>query len=165
MSKREPRIKDFFETEIQLWCQAITDYPGEIHGGIVHGIIKEFGYVIRGSIKHAYAFDILEISEALSAAAKYLVPKKEICFSILGQFLPPYMLEEDQIEAMTKIVEEVEAEFGGAHDRLEKRWMKEYEINNKKNEQKTKNQTETKVEANATNTNKAPIDFDSLPLE
>lgn len=162
MSIRDPRIKDFFDADVDLWCQSIKEYPGEIHAGIVHRVIKDFGYVIRAAVKHTYAFDILEVAEALSASAKYLVSKKEIAFSILGQFYPPYMYEEDQIQTMTEIVEQVENEFGGAHDRLERRWNKEYEVNKELALKKAaEHQEKAKIKAE----NQSYSDVESMPLE
>jgi hypothetical protein len=120
-------VAELFEIEVKSWCYGLEKYPGEIYSGLVHAVIKEVSFVFIGAIKHNYPFDILDTASRLSEAAKFLVPEKEIVFSMLGHFPAPNSLTEDQQLVMKRIIDQVDKKFGNAHARLEKRWKSEME--------------------------------------
>jgi hypothetical protein len=114
-----------FEVEVEGWCYGITNYPGEVFPGLVHRIIQELSDSFRAAIEHNVIFDLLDISLRFSRAAKYLVDEREICFSILAQFPNPKTLSEDSQFAMAQIIDQAEQAYGGAVERLEKKWALE----------------------------------------
>jgi hypothetical protein len=119
------RYDEVFEVEIDGWCYGITNYPGEIFPGLVHRIIKELGDTFLAAVEHNVVFDILDISLRFSRAAKYLVDEREICFSILGHLPNPATLNEDGQFVVAQILDQAEQAYGGAVERLEKKWALE----------------------------------------
>ena len=119
------RYDEIFEVEIDGWCYGITNYPGEIFAGLVHRILKELSETFRAAVEHNVIFDILDVSLKFSRAAKYLVDEREICFSILAQLPNPSELNEDSQFVLAQIIDQAEQAYGGAVERLEKKWALE----------------------------------------
>ena len=122
MSENKNSYEEIFKVELDGWCYGITNYPGEIFPGLVHRVVKELGPTFVAALEHNVIFDILDISMKLSKAAKYLVDEREICFSILAQFPHPTTLKEDGQFALAQVIDQVEQAYGGALDRLNKKW-------------------------------------------
>jgi hypothetical protein len=57
--------------------------------------------------------------------SKYLVDEREITFSILSQLPNPATLGEDGQFVLGQIVDQVEQAYGGALERLERKWSTE----------------------------------------
>ena len=114
--------KEIFEIEMDGWCYGLEQYPGEIFPGLVHGVVRELKESFTAAIEYGYPFDILELSAKISKAAKYLVHEKEIAFSILAQFPRPGLLTEEGQYTMAQIIDQVEQHYGGALERLQRKW-------------------------------------------
>ncbi len=122
MLKVRDRFDEVFEIEIEGWCYGITNFPGEISSGLVHRVIRELTDVFFNAIVHNYAFNILSVAERLSRAAKFLVDEREITFSILAQLPNPIVITEEQQFILAQIIDQAEQAYGGAVERLEKKW-------------------------------------------
>lgn len=122
MLKVIDRYDEIFEIEIDGWCYGITNFPGEISAGLVHRVIRELTDVFRAAVEHNYVFNILSVSDKIAKAAKYLIDEREITFSILAQLPNPVTISEDQQFILAQIVDQAEQAYGGAIDRLEKKW-------------------------------------------
>lgn len=122
MSDGLDRYDEVFNVEIDGWCYGIANYPGEVFAGLVHRIIKELGATFRTAIEQNVVFDILDVSLRFSRAAKYLVDEREICFSILAHLPHPSTLNEDGQFTLAQIIDQAEQAYGGALERLEKKW-------------------------------------------
>jgi len=119
------RYDEIFAIEIEGWCYGISTFPGEIFRGLVHRVIKELNPSFKAAVEHNVVFDILDISKRFSKAAKFLIHEKEVAFSILLQLPNPLTLDEDQQFVIAQIVDKVEQAYGGAIDRLQKKWYAE----------------------------------------
>lgn len=113
---------EVFKVEMEGWCYGIANYPGEIFPGLVHRVIKELGPSFREAIEHHLVFNVIETSQKFSKSAKYLINDKEIAFSILSTLPNPSVLDEDAQFIMAQIIDQVERAYGGALDRLQKKW-------------------------------------------
>jgi hypothetical protein len=122
MIKVKDRYDEVFEIEIDGWCYGITNFPGEVSSGLVHRVIRELTDVFRAAIEHNYVFNILNIADRISKAAKYLIDEREITFSILAQLPNPVTINEDQQFVLAQIIDQAEQAYGGAIERLEKKW-------------------------------------------
>lgn len=118
------RFDEIFEIEIDGWCYGIQNYPGEKYPGLIHGIVRELRPTFVAALEHHYAFNIIEVGKRISRAAKYLVHEKEIVFSILAHFPRPSELDEEGQYVMAEVVDIVEQKWGGALERLQRRWAK-----------------------------------------
>jgi hypothetical protein len=116
------RYDEVFEIEIDGWCYGLTNFPGEVSSGLVHRVVNELTDVFLAAIEHNYVFNILSVAERVSKAAKYLIDEREITFSILAQLPNPTTLNEDQKFVLAQIVDQAEQAYGGALERLEKKW-------------------------------------------
>ena len=116
------RFNEVFDIEMAGWCYGIERYPGEIFSGLVHAVIKELRGSFKVAIQHNYVFNVLLLAKNYSKAAKYLVHEKEIVFSILAQFPNPADLNEEAQFTMAQIIDQVEQQYGGALQRLQRRW-------------------------------------------
>jgi hypothetical protein len=122
MLKVKDRYDEVFKIEIDGWCYGVANYPGEVFPGLVHRVVKELGPSFKEALEHNVVFNVIEISQALSKAAKYLVNEKEIAFGILTQFPHPSILDEDSQFIMAQVIDQVEQTYGGALERLHKKW-------------------------------------------
>lgn len=116
------RFDEIFEIEIDGWCYGVTNFPGEVSSGLIHRVIRELTDVFLASIEHNYVFNILTVAERMSKAAKFLIDEREITFSILAQLPNPVLLTEDQQFILAQIVDQAEQAYGGAVERLERKW-------------------------------------------
>lgn len=132
MLKVLDRYDEIFEIEIDGWCYGVTNFPGEVSAGLVHRVIRELTDVFRTAIEHNYVFNILSVSDKISKAAKYLIDEREITFSILAQLPNPVTITEDQQFILAQIVDQAEQAYGGAIERLEKKWAWETKKNDSK---------------------------------
>lgn len=119
------RYDEVFEVEIDGWCYGLSNYPGEISSGLVHRVIKEVGPAFAEALKFHLAFNVLEVSRRFSKAAKYLVPEREIAFSILATLPHPLTLDEDGQYVLATVVDQVEQAYGNALAPLQRRWNAE----------------------------------------
>ena len=122
MLKVKDRYDEVFEIEIDGWCYGITNFPGEVSSGLVHRVIRELTDVFRAAVEHNYVFNLLNVADRISKAAKYLIDEREITFSILAQLPNPVTINEDQQFILAQIVDQAEQAYGGAIERLEKKW-------------------------------------------
>ena len=113
---------EIFKIEMDGWCYGITNYPGEIFPGLIHRVIKELSPSFREAIEHHLVFNVIETSQKFSKAAKYLISDKEIAFSILSQLPNPAALDEDAQFVLAQVIDQVERTYGGALERLQKKW-------------------------------------------
>ena len=122
MIKVKDRYDEVFEIEIDGWCYGVSNFPGEVSSGLVHRVIRELTDIFRAAIEHYYVFNLLSVSERISKAAKYLIDEREITFSILAQLPNPVTINEDQKFVLAQIIDQAEQAYGGAIERLEKKW-------------------------------------------
>ncbi len=132
LPKIKHRFDEFFDIEIDGWIYGVTHYPGEIHPALVHRVVKELTATFKSAIEHNYIFDVLGISERFSRAAKYLIHEKEIAFAIISYFPSPLVFDEDAQFIMAQIIDKVEQAYGGAIERLERKWYWESQKKNQK---------------------------------
>lgn len=125
MLRVKDRYDEIFAIEIEGWCYGISTSPGEIFRGLVHRVVKELNPSFRVAIEHNVVFDIIDISKRFSKAAKFLIHEKEVAFSILLQLPNPQTMTEEQQFVLAQIVDRVEQTYGGALDRLQKKWYAE----------------------------------------
>ena len=89
MANDEEQVNDqvnyenVFNAEIEGWCYGLYHYPGEITAPLVHALIREIRATFVRAVENNVVFNVTEISELFCQAAKYLIPEKEIAFSIL----------------------------------------------------------------------------------
>lgn len=125
------KVKDSFDeifgVEIDGWCYGVTHFPGEIDPSLIHRVVKELAPVFCSAIEHNFVFDILDVSVRLSKAAKFLIHEKDVAFSILSQLPNPKTLSEDAQFVLAQVADKVEQEYGGALDRLYRKWNWENE--------------------------------------
>lgn len=122
MGQVKDRFNEVFDIEMDGWCYGIEKYPGEIFPGLVHAVVRELAASFKAAMEHGYVFDIIAISRKISKAAKYLVHEKEVTFSVLAQFPHPSTLSEEAQFVMAQIIDRVEQEYGGALERLQRKW-------------------------------------------
>ena len=120
--EEQDSFEEIFKVEIDGWCYGVANYPGEVFPGLIHRVVKELAPSFRSAIEHGVVFDILELSLKFSRAAKYLLDEREICFSILAQLPNPSQIGEEAQFVLAQIVDQAEQTYGGALERLEKKW-------------------------------------------
>lgn len=119
------RYDEVFSIEIDGWCYGLSNFPGEMFPGLVHRVIKELGPSFRIAIEHHVVFDVIDISQRFSKAAKYLIHEKEVAFSILVQMPNPFSMNEDHQFIIGQIVDRVEQAYPGALERIQRKWVAE----------------------------------------
>lgn len=123
MIKVKDKYDEIFQIEMEGWAYGIANYPGEIFPELVFRVIQELEGSFLMAIKHYHAFNIIELSQLFSKAAKYLVHEQDIAFCILSLFPSPAKLGDmDAACVMGQIIDQVEQAHGGALERLEKKW-------------------------------------------
>jgi hypothetical protein len=116
------KYDEVFQIEMEGWAYGIANYPGEIFPELIFRVIRELEPSFIEAIQHYYSFDIVEVATMFSKAAKYLVHEKDITFCILSILPPPSTLEEPAQFVLNQIVDQVENTYGGAIERMEKKW-------------------------------------------
>ncbi len=120
---QERSLEELFWIAIDGWAHGIKQYPGEIYPELVYRVVKELHEDIQLAIRCNIIVDVMLIVEKFSAAAKYLVPEKELAFNILAQLPSPNQLKtEDQLFTLAQTIDNVEKVHSGAISRLEKKW-------------------------------------------
>ncbi len=119
------RYGEVFTIEIEGWCYGVRNYPGELFPGLIHAVIRELAPTFRKAIEHHVAFDIVAIAKKFEKVARGVVKNKEIAFSILSRLPNPLELDEDAQYVLAQVVDRVEQEYGGALERLQRKWAKE----------------------------------------
>ena len=121
-----PKVKnqfdEVFEVEIDGWCYGLTNFPGEIHSALVHRVIKELGAAFREAVENNYIFNVLDLATRLSRAGKYFVSEKEVAFAIIYNLPHPVDFDDDGQFVLAQIVNQVEQAYGGAIDKIRKKW-------------------------------------------
>jgi|GEM_PF-666964 len=113
---------EVFSTELEGWCYGLSNFPGEIFTGLVHRVVTELQPLFCNAIRNNLVFNLSEVARKISKAAKYLVPEKEIAFSILAQIPDPKNFDEDGQYVIAMIIDQAEESYGGALDRMQRRW-------------------------------------------
>lgn len=116
------RYDEIFELEIGALCYALTNYPGEIFDTLFYMCLSDMKDSFKTAIESNVIFDILDISNRLSKAAKYLVDERDIAFEILNLVPRPENLDEDGQFVLAQIIDQVEQSYGGALDFVENKW-------------------------------------------
>lgn len=116
------RYDEVFKIEIDGWCFGISNYPGEVSPAIVHRIVRELASPFQAAIQHNVVFDILEMSQKFSEAARSLVHPEEIALAIVAQLPNPAILSEEQQCVLGQIIDKVDQAYNGALDNFYRRW-------------------------------------------
>ena len=117
------RYDEIFEVEVDGWCYGLSHFHGEVHPGIVFRVVGELSVSFRAAVENNVVFDVMDVATRLSKAAKYLVHEKEIAFAILAQLPSPSGLTEESQFVLAQIVDQIEQAYGGALERLQKKWL------------------------------------------
>jgi hypothetical protein len=117
------KFDEIFNIEMDGWCYGIQNYPGEIFPALIHAVVKELSLSFKNAIDNHYAFDIIDLSKRISQAAKFLIHEKEVAFSILAQLPNPSVLSEEGQYVLAQIIDQVEQSYGGAIERLQRKWQ------------------------------------------
>jgi hypothetical protein len=133
------RYDEVFQIEMEGWAYGLANYPGEIFPELVFRVVRELESSFVTALQNGFAFNILELSETFSKAAKYLVHEKDICFCILSILPLPTTLDLDAQFTMAQVIDQVEQTYGGALERMEKKWQWEQkaEANNSQKKSST----------------------------
>lgn len=116
------QFSEIFKVEMDGWCYGLERYPGEVYPGLVHVVIREFKDLLRKAIEAEHEFDVLELGENISKAAKYVIDERDAAFAILAQLPNPVDLTAAQQKTLKMIVDPVEQRYGGAIERLKHKW-------------------------------------------
>ncbi len=132
------KYDEVFQIEMEGWAYGLANYPGEIFPELVFRVVRELEPSFIAAIEHYYPFKIIEVATAFSRAAKYLVHEKDITFCILSILPRPAHFDEDAQFVMAQVIDQVEQAYGGALERLEKKWRWETQVEQEKRELKSK---------------------------
>jgi hypothetical protein len=113
---------EVFKQEFSVYAEALENYPGEIFPELVFRFVRELEESLVRAIEHHVAFDVLSLAKEIARAGKYLVHEKDIAFCIISVLPPPAKFAEDAQFILGQIVDQVEKAYGGALERLEKKW-------------------------------------------
>ncbi|MEX0598079.1 MAG: hypothetical protein WD512_16445 [Candidatus Paceibacterota bacterium] len=113
---------ELFELEIESWRGGIEANQKQIGSKDIHNITKEIASIFEMSIQHNYVFDLPLIANKFSRASNGKVNPKEIAFYILSIIPHPSNFNEEEKKTLLQIINQTEHEFGGAKERLQKRW-------------------------------------------
>lgn len=113
---------EIFEVELEGWCFGLQHFTGQIHKAVVYRVIKELQVAFNEAVTHQYIFDIIDVSSRISRAAKYAVEEQDIAFCILSLLPEPAVLDEVQQTVLFQIVDKVDQVYGGALDRMQRKW-------------------------------------------
>ena len=116
------KYDEVFQIEMEGWAYGISNYPGEIFPELVFRVVRELEPSFVAAIEHHFAFNIVEIATMFSRAAKYLVHEKDITFCILSVLPPPHKFDDEGQSILVQIINQVESAYGGAVERMEKKW-------------------------------------------
>jgi hypothetical protein len=117
------RYDEIFEVEIDGWCYGLSHFQGEIHPAVVFRVVGELSVSFKAAVENNVIFDVIDVATRLSKAAKYLVHEKEITFSILAHLPSPSSLDDDGKFILGQLVDQIEQAYGGALERLQKKWI------------------------------------------
>jgi len=134
MLEVKDKYDEVFQIEMEGWAYGIANYPGEIFPELVFRVVRELEGSFIAAIEHHYVFNIVEVATMFSKAAKYLVHEKDITFCILSLLPPPAKFDEDGQFVMAQIIDQVEKTYGGALERLEKKWRWDLKYEREKKE-------------------------------
>ena len=117
------KYDEIFEIEVDGWCYGLSNFSGEISPPIVFRVVGELAVSFKAAIESNVIFDLLDVATRISKAARYLVKEKEIAFAILAHLPSPSTLDEDGQFILAQVVDQVEQAYGGALERLQKKWI------------------------------------------
>lgn len=126
------KYDEVFQIEMEGWAYGLSNYPGEVFPELVFRVIRELETSFISAIEHHYAFNLIEVATLFSRSAKYLVHEKDIVFCILSLFPSPARFDEDGQFVMAQIIDQAEQAYGGAIERLEKKWKWEQKCEKEK---------------------------------
>jgi len=135
------RYDEIFEVEVDGWCYGLSQFQGEIQPAIVFRVVGELAVSFHAAVSNNVIFDVIDVATRLSKAAKYLVHEKEITFAILAQLPSPSLLNDEGKFVLAQVVDQIEQAYGGALERLQKKWIWEKQ----KAEQKEKDREKQKA--------------------
>lgn len=115
-------FEEIFEIELKCWCFGISNSNEKLDQKLLHRILKEFSNIFRESIENLYEFDLIQTSKRLIVAGNCDIPEREVVFHILSYLPTPCELTKEQNEVLNNIVTKVENIYGGAFERLAKKW-------------------------------------------
>ena len=123
----EKKFSQVFEVEIEAWCYGLKNFPGEMSSTLVYAVLRELLPLFHSAVRYNYSFNLVKTAEDMARAAKYLVCAQEIAFAIMVLLPNPMDLNEDEQYTLAMIVDQAEQEWGGALERLDRKWRWERE--------------------------------------
>lgn len=149
--ERDEKAGELFESAVDRCCRRLQEYRGEVYDGLVFRAINEgLTSALTEAVKQGVIFDILDVSNRLSKAAKYLVDERDITFHLLARLADPppgesdlanlpaasgssssvpkrtgsqrIAFTEDEFFTFAQVLEQVEQSYGGALDFIGNIW-------------------------------------------
>jgi hypothetical protein len=116
------RYDEVFEIEIDGWLFGLANYPGEISPQVIHRIIRELATSFHLAIEHLVVFNVLQMANRFSEAARFLIHEQELAMAIVAQLPNPATLDEDQQLVLGMVIDQVEQAYPGALASFYNRW-------------------------------------------
>jgi hypothetical protein len=116
------RYDEVFEIEIDGWLFGLANYPGEISPQVIHRIIRELATSFHLAIEHHVVFNVLQMANRFSEAARFLIHEQELAMAIVAQLPNPATLDEDQQLVLGMVIDQVEQAYPGALTSFYNRW-------------------------------------------
>lgn len=118
-------FEELFEIEIEGWRYGIEKNVSDLNPNLLHNVIKEMSESFVIAIQNKHVFNVIKIANDFSKASNKLANPKEIAFYILATFPHPNNFNSEQKMTLAKLIDQIEKEYGGAKERLKKRWAEE----------------------------------------
>ena len=123
----DSKFAETFTLEIEAWSYGLKNFPGEMSSALVYAVLRELVPLFHAAVRHSHVFNVVQTAENISRAAKYLICPQEIAFAVLVVLPNPMDLNEDEQYTLAQIVDQAEQEWGGALERLDRKWRWERE--------------------------------------
>ncbi|MCS6961053.1 MAG: hypothetical protein NZT61_00920 [Deltaproteobacteria bacterium] len=121
MKKNIP-FKEILKIELEGWCYGISNYPGEIHAGLIHRIIQELQGTICRAMEEDVEIDFVKLGTKIAQASRYMVDEREVTFSLLCQLPNPNYLDGKEQQYVRRAIQKACETFPEIEQMMELKW-------------------------------------------
>lgn len=122
MSPTSAALTQGINQEIERWCLAAENYPGEIHPKLIFKVIHQLVPHFRAAIEGDAVLNLLVVAQRLAAAGKFCVSEREIVAALAAMLPQPTSIAAQHHLTLAQTLGLVEQVLPGTLDSTKEHW-------------------------------------------
>ncbi len=107
---------------IERWCYAVKNYPGEIHPTLLFKIVKQLIPVFKTAIEGNILVNLVAVAQHLAEAGKFVVSERELVVALASSLPSPTLVDPAHHRVLAQTLGVIEQVLPGTLPQIKEHW-------------------------------------------